>query len=604
MIDASAPFVLFDDARREGSRGAWLYRRPVEIVAARALDEVVPALERIDRAAARGLHAAGALAYEAGFALERRLERPLPAPPGAFPLLWFGLFEAVETFAPGEVEAVLPDAAGATAAPSVALVERARFEAGVEEALRLIGEGEIYQANLTFQNSIAMAGDPLALYAGLRLAEAGWGGVLFTGEHWLLSASPELFFKIEDGRISARPMKGTSPRGEGSEDRRLAEALAADPKQRAENLMIVDLIRNDISRIAATASVTVPSLFEVETYPTVHQLTSTVDAQLVPGRTAVDVLRAMYPCGSITGAPKIRAMEAIAAIEGGPRGPYTGSMGWIAPDGDAAFNVLIRTLSLADGASEARLGLGAGIVADSRPSDEWRECLLKGAFVTRRRATFDLVEAMRFDPREGLIDLERHLARIGASAAALGFAFDRHDARNELQAATFALQDAKKVRLRLARSGRLAIEVRPLPATPVGPLAIGLTALPVATTDFRLRHKTSDRAFYDAARAGSGCDEILFVDSEGFLTEGSFTSLFAAREGLLVTPPLQRGLLPGVLRQRLIDEGQAVAAELRPEDLTGTFWVGNSVRGLMAARLAASAQVHGEAARTAAIPGD
>jgi para-aminobenzoate synthetase/4-amino-4-deoxychorismate lyase len=237
-----------------------------------------------------------------------------------------------------------------------------------------------------------------------------------------------------------------------------------------------------------------------------------------------------------------------------------------------------------EGEGGARLGLGSGIVADSRPADEWRECLAKGAFVETERR-FDLIETMRFDPEEGLADLERHLARMKRSAEALDFPFDRHAARNELQAATFALRAQRKVRLRLSRSGAIAVEARPYPAAPEAPVRVALVPLPVDPEDFRLRHKTSDRAFYDAAREAAGTFEVLFRDSDGFLTEGSFASLFVRRGGKLLTPPLTRGLLPGVLRQRLIEEGSALEEELREDDLKDGFLIGNSLRGLMGAQL-------------------
>jgi para-aminobenzoate synthetase/4-amino-4-deoxychorismate lyase len=373
-------------------------------------------------------------------------------------------------------------------------------------------------------------------------------------------------------------MKGTAPGGSAP------EALRADPKQRAENLMIVDLLRNDLSRVSRPGTVKVPELFAVERYPTLLQMTSTVTAELDAGLGPWDVVEATFPCGSVTGAPKIRAMETIAALERGPRGPYTGSIGRVAPDGEAAFNVAIRTLVLEAGATLARLGLGSGIVADSVPADEWRECLAKGAFVETGRS-FDLIETMRFEPEAGIAALERHLARLKRSAAALGFVFDRHHARNELQAATFSLGGARRVRLLLSRSGAIAIESRPLEEECGEPVEVALAARPVGADDFRLRHKTSDRGFHDEARRACGAFEVVFTDGEGFLTEGSFTTLFVERADRLLTPPLVRGLLPGVLRERLLEEGLAEEADLRPRDLGGGFLIGNALRGLMRARL-------------------
>jgi para-aminobenzoate synthetase/4-amino-4-deoxychorismate lyase len=574
---AGEPFALLEFEGR-----ARLYRHPAATVEARRPEEVAPALERL-----RGRHGAGFIGYGSGHALEPKLA-PLAAgaADGDPPLLWFGLFDGWEEV---EAEALLPDPAGAWAGRPRPLVEREAHEAAIARALDHILAGDIYQANLTFPAEVAVAGHPLALYSAIRpRARAGWGGIVFTGEHWLLSFSPELFFTLEGGRVTARPMKGTAAAGSDP------EALRGDPKQRAENLMIVDLIRNDLSRLSRPGTVKVPALYEVETYPTVLQLTSTVVGELESGRDSIDLLETIFPCGSVTGAPKIRAMEIIAALEGEQRGPYTGSIGRVAPDGQAAFNVAIRTLVLGDGGVRARIGLGSGIVADSVAADEWRECLAKGEFVATA-GRFDLIETMRFDPHEGVAELDRHLARMKRSADALGFAFDRHDARNELQAATFFLREARKLRLLLSPSGALAIESRPLPEAPDGAVEVALAPLPVEPEDFRLRHKTSDRRFYDEARAAAGTFEVIFVDREGFVTEGSFTSLFVERGGRLLTPPLARGLLPGVLREALLDAGRAEEADLRADDLEGGFLVGNAVRGLMAAQLASPSQRDGEA---------
>ncbi|HYG28715.1 MAG TPA: aminodeoxychorismate synthase component I [Allosphingosinicella sp.] len=570
---SAAGFVLLDGGAGGGGRSL-LFRGAEEIVETRDPDEVADCLARLE-----GRRAAGFIAYEAGYALEPKLA-PLRRAPAADqpPLLWFGLFGA-----PEEVDAAswLPGAAGAWAGAPRPLVARADYEAAAGRVLDHIHAGDIYQANLTFPCDVPVAGHPLALYAGLReRACAPYGAIVFTGAHWILSCSPELFFETDGRRIAARPMKGTAARSAAP------ESLSADPKQRAENLMIVDLIRNDLSRVSRPGSVAVPRLFEVETYPTLHQMTSTVTAELEGPAAAARLFSALFPCGSVTGAPKIRAQEIVAGLEWAPRGVYTGAIGRVAPGGEALFNVAIRTLVVPAGGARARLGLGSGIVADSRPADEWRECLAKGAFVTDPSRRFDLVETMRFDPADGMPDLERHLARLKRSAESLGFAFDRHDARNELQAATFRLAAPSRVRLLLSPTGATAIEIGPMPPHPDEPVAVALAARPVPREDFRLAHKTSDRRFYDAAREAAGTFEILFEDEAGFLTEGSFTSLFVPRGGRLLTPPLGRGLLPGILRERLLDEGEAEEADLAAADLDEGFLIGNAARGLIRARLA------------------
>ena len=502
------------------------------------------------------------------------------------PLLWFGLFQDYRTLA---VDAMLPDPAGAWIGALQSELDEARHAAQFAEVKALIAAGDLYQVNLSFRATAKVAGDPLALYAGLRArSRAGWGAVVATGETTILSLSPEMFFALDAGRLTAKPMKGTARReGDAAADARAAQDLRDDPKQRAENLMIVDLMRNDLSRVARPGSVAVPLLFAVEPYPTVHQMVSTVTADLAEGRDAVDVLAALFPCGSITGAPKIRAMQAIADIEDSARGLYTGAIGRLDADGDAMFNVAIRTLTWPRGSDHVTLGIGSGIVADSVAADEWDECLAKAAFLTSGQRDFDLIETMAFDPLEGIQHLEAHLARMKASALALGFTFNRHDARNELQAATFRLRDARRIRLLLARSGAVVVEVGPRPAPFESTVAVRVVPLPVSQDDLRLRHKTSARGFYDAARAAAGTPEVLFETPDGYLTEGSYTNLFVARGDKLVTPPLAEGLLPGILRSHLIETGRAVEGRLTRDDLREGFLLGNALRGLFRAEMVA-----------------
>jgi para-aminobenzoate synthetase/4-amino-4-deoxychorismate lyase len=586
MLPTDAPFVLLDDAREGGTQT--LYRNPVEIVSARTSAEIAPALARLRAATAAGRHAAGWMSYEAGHALDPKLA-PLAVPAGPDDpwLLWFGLFAEAETLAPGALEDMLPDPAGAWAGKPRPLISRDDYDIALDRTKALIAAGDIYQANLSFRATVPVTGAPLALYARMRAQSgAGWGGIIHDGRHWLLSLSPELFFRIDGSRIAARPMKGTAPRGRTpAEDDAFAARLAADPKERAENLMIVDLLRNDISRIARAGSVVVPELFAIERYPTIQQMVSEVEADLAPGRDAIDVIEALFPCGSITGAPKIRAMEIIEAVEAGARGPYTGAIGHLAPDGSAAFNVAIRTLVLPEGGNAALIGLGSAVVADSTADGEWHECLAKGAFVTTGQRAFDLIETMRFDPDEGIVALDRHMARLGNSARSLGFRFDHHAVRNELHTATFRLIHAGRIRLLLSPSGAVAVEVRALSPASDETATVDIVPLPVEPSDFRLAHKTTDRAFYDDARRASGRFEVIFVRPDGLLTEGSFTNLFVPRDGRLVTPPLTRGLLPGILRGALLESGEAVEGDLAVADLAGGFFVGNALRGLIGAQL-------------------
>ncbi|MEO1046643.1 MAG: aminodeoxychorismate synthase component I [Pseudomonadota bacterium] len=601
-----APFVLLDDA--SGAQAARLYRQPVEEIAVWQAQDVIPALKRLEEATQNGLHAAGYLGYEAGLALEPRLaQRPRAnASADAAPLMWFGLFENYQSLPPDTVDSWLAGQQTASRGEKIrsgafAMADDAEDYASAFQALQqAIRDGDIYQANLTGRASAHFAGDPIALYHCLRRpAAARYAALVHHDDNWFLSLSPELFFTCHQGRLTARPMKGTLPACPDRPDD-AAKALAhfaADSKNRAENLMIVDLLRNDLSRIARPGSVTVPDLFHVEHYPTVHQMVSTVRAELTEEAGISDILQAIYPCGSITGAPKIRAMELIDAIEPEPRGIYCGAIGRIdatTPGNGpcAAFNVAIRTLHFSPHRQKVMLGLGSGIVADSDEAQERRECLDKGAFAMNAARTVDLIETMALDPRTGIARLEAHLARMKASAEQMAYAFDRHATRNTIQAACFHLDQPSRIRLMVSRHGNIAIDIAPL--EPLGdddaPLKAIVQPLPVHPDDPRLKHKTTDRAFYDDSRKTAqrthDVDEILFTDPNGFLTEGSFTHVFAERNGQLLTPPLSRGLLPGILRAELLTSGKACEGDVTLDDLADGFFVGNSVRGLLPARLA------------------
>ncbi|MBU6268723.1 MAG: aminodeoxychorismate synthase component I [Sphingomonadales bacterium] len=608
-----APYVLLDDARPEGAAPARLYRDPVEIVRARTAAEVVPALARVEALSQAGLHCAGYLAYEAGLALEPKLTaRTGPRLGADGPLLWFGAFRDFATLPPAQVPAWLAAQTAAPATigplePQLSPGAYARAFAAIHDAIHA---GDIYQANLTLPLAGRYAGDPLALYAALRArAGAGYGAVLCDGSHMILSLSPELFFSLKAGEVLARPMKGTRPRGrDPAADAVQASELAAAPKDRAENLMIVDLMRNDLSRVAVPGSVRVEAPFAVESYPTVHQMVTTIRARLRPGLGGVDLLRALFPCGSITGAPKIRAMELIDATEPHPRGVYCGAIGRIDAGsdnatGDSAFNVAIRTLRLtpdsAGGGGRAVMGVGSAIVADSRMLPEWRECLVKGGFVrdsaavtdaaTPPVAGFDLVETMAFAPETGIALLDLHLARIGASARELGFEFDRHAVRNAIQALCFDAEQPARLRLTIARSGAYALELGAMPPALAQPAKCVVLPLPIDDGDWRLRHKTTDRAFYEAGLKvahDAGAAEALFRRDDGLLTEGCFTNLFVPRDGILLTPPARLGLLPGVLRQSLLAAGTAREEELTLADCESGFFIGNALRGLIPAVLA------------------
>ncbi|MHA7820822.1 MAG: aminodeoxychorismate synthase component I [Erythrobacter sp.] len=597
-------FVLLDDARtlQDGAHGpadAFYYESPRDIFVAYRPDEVAGVLDAAEAARASGGELAGYIAYEAGLALEPKLVPLAAERSGANgPLVWLALFEEPERIAAADVPTWLAarSEGSASIGPLDPQLSPGGYEAAFETLREAIHAGDIYQANLTYPLSGSWRGDPIALYASLRSAgQAGYGGAVFDGSHWLLSFSPELFVSLSaDGKAKAKPMKGTRPRSDDPQaDAALAEELATSIKDKAENLMIVDLMRNDLSRVARPGTVRVDAPFAVETYPTVHQMVSSVRAELAPGQGAMDLVRALFPCGSITGAPKIHAMELINEVEDNARGAYCGAIGRIGPDGSAAFNVAIRTLRLTpieNGHGHAVLGVGSAIVADSEPLGERRECEVKAGFVRRSSPDHtapacDLIETMAFDPETGIALLELHLARMKRSAAALGFQFDRHAARNQIQALCFELESSAKLRLLAARSGATALEVRPMPERFGVPVKVAALPGPLDPSDWRLMHKTTDRSFYEDALAAAqsmGAGEALLVRDDGLVTEGSFTNVFVECDGILLTPPTSLGLLPGVLREYLIEKGQAREAELTLDDLADGFQLGNAVRGLFA----------------------
>ncbi|MEP3422368.1 MAG: aminodeoxychorismate synthase component I [Erythrobacter sp.] len=620
----SLPFVLLDDARdhsagegavhADGAADALYYEAPIEVFVAHRANDVAETLAAADAArAAKGGELAGYIAYEAGLALEPKLENLADIRSGANgPLVWLGLFDAPTRIAGRDVPDWLSARGDGTAniGPLTAQLSPGGYEAAFATLQEAIHAGDIYQANLTYPLAGSYQGDEIALYKALRKsASAGYGGVVFDGTHWLLSFSPELFVAIDDGAAKVKPMKGTRPRSaDPVTDAALAQDLANSVKDKAENLMIVDLMRNDLSRVAEPGSVQVDAPFAIESYPTVHQMVSSVRAKLTPDKGAMDLIRAMFPCGSITGAPKIRAMELIQQVERDARGPYCGAIGRISADGTAAFNVAIRTLRLTpieNGQGNAVLGVGSAIVADSDPQDERRECEVKAGFIRRSSPdhvapAFDLIETMAFDPEIGIGMLELHLARIKKSAAQLGFQFDRHATRNQIQALCFELEAPAKLRLLLARSGATALETGPLPdpmpkplpgqsdGAATSPTLVAALPNPLDPSDWRLAHKTSDRGFYeDALKAAKslGAEEAILVRHDGLVTEGSFTNIFVERDGVLLTPPASLGLLPGVLREFLIEKGQAREAELTLDDLSNGFQLGNAVRGLFSATL-------------------
>jgi len=576
------PQVLLDSFG--GSFAAsWRFAGHRATLVATAADEVAPLLRAAEAAAAAGNYAVGFISYEAAAALNPEL--PVLSPDTGLPLAWFAIYGVRLAAAPG---AGLPQAA-AEPLQLTPQLPAAAYQASVEKIRSLIAAGDSYQTNFTFQLRGEFAGDPLALYSAVcRAQQAQFSAMIDTGRQVIISASPELFFALKDGQIITRPMKGTASRGRWpAEDRQRAAALLASEKERAENLMIVDLLRSDLGKIAVTGSVRVDSLFDIESYPTVHQLTSTISARVRADVSVAGILRALFPCGSVTGAPKRRSMEIIAAAERSPRGIYCGAIGCLAPRGEAVFSVAIRTLLLDKTAGTVTMGVGSGITYDSQPAAEYAESLGKAAFLQAGGEEFYLFETVRRD-REGCRKSARHLDRMAASARLFGFPFDREQAVQLLENLASGGDEPLRVKLSLFASGRFAISAAKI-APEEEPLLIGIASVRVDPDDRLLYHKTSRREMLDAARRQRpDCSEVVFLNNRGELTEGSYNNIILKINGKLLTPPLASGLLPGVLRGELLDRGEIVEQVLYPEDLSAAeeIWLVNSLRGCRRAYLA------------------
>jgi para-aminobenzoate synthetase/4-amino-4-deoxychorismate lyase len=586
-------FALLDNASEHGQ--GLLFEVPVDAVEAYSPTEITRAFDALERARARRLHAVGFLAYELGYALEEKLG-PLMPSQHALPLLSFGLFGAPRVLSEEEVTSFL---AGKGTGPFAIEAPRPAFSFNAyaerfASVKALIEAGDTYQINLTFPLRFGFAGDAVALFRRLRSsARAGYGALLALDGCHVLSLSPELFVETKDGVARARPMKGTAPRAPLPEaDLAQRAALKEDEKSRAENLMIVDLVRNDLGRVAETGSVRVEELFAIETYPTLHQMTSTVTAKLLPDTNLRRLVGALFPCGSVTGAPKIRAMEIIHTLEEGPRGIYCGAIGYVTPTGDTRFNVAIRTLTI-DASGQGTMGVGGGLVADSKLEAEYAECLLKARFLTDE--PFALLETLRWTRAEGYFLLAFHLDRLLRSARHFGFACTRGDVERRLAeaAAAFAAPNMR-VRLLLDGEGKLAIDAHALPDEGPHAMRFALSERRISSAEPLLYHKTTRRDAYESElvrlKALCGADEVLFQNERGELTEGSRTNLFIERAGVLLTPPVECGLLAGTLRRALLADTARPCHEavLKPADLetADAIYLGNSVRGLMRARFA------------------
>jgi len=608
FVENTPGTILLETSRPGASRFSRLFTGPLSVLEARTPADLNALFAAVEDAIRHDRFAAGFFAYECGQCFEpSAAQRHIPS---VGLLAWFGIYERCLVFDHhagtflGDPPNRLDEPPNPASPPLPALsfsLDQTEYSSRIAQIHNWIRAGDVYQLNFTFPIHGEIRETPAQLYARLQAAQPVEYGAFLNCQSgdYVLSLSPELFFRVEadgDSRcITTRPMKGTAHRGRTSaEDRDIAAWLAHDQKNRAENVMIVDLIRNDLGRVCAYGSVHVDKLFEVERFPTLWQMTSTIRGELLPGARYIDIFRALFPCGSVTGAPKIRAMQLIAQLEDNPRGLYTGSIGFFSRH-QSVFNVAIRTLAIHAG--RATMGLGSGIVIDSDPAAEFRECRLKADFLTRSAEPFSLIETMLWD-NNGFPLLGLHLDRLEDSAHYFGFACDRAAIQSALldRAAAFPDPRPRRVRLLLDANSAIHIDSELLASPPAAIPCVCIASERTDPADAFLFHKTTRRALYNrtfAAASAAGFADILFFNTHDQLTEGAISNVIIEKAGRWYTPPISCGLLPGIYRRHLlqtragIEERIVTPADLRSAD---AVYLCNALRGLRKVELSSRPQ--------------
>jgi len=608
-LDRQDEFVFLDNARLSGEdHRSMLFMHPERWLVCQGPDGVEDFLREAHACQQKGSFLAGWIGYEFGYLLEPSLRKLCRGCEGPYAAL--GVFQDPLTIdhAEGGLSAIreLVGSSDITApgtgrlADIHASIDRDEYLGAIRRIKEYIVAGDTYQVNYTLKLKFSHLGNAAPVYASLRRNQAvAYGAWIRQGGRDIMSFSPELFFRADPGRITVRPMKGTMQRGRTlDEDLRQRKVLQDDLKNRSENVMIVDLLRNDLGRLlhgTGGGTVTPRSMFDVETYETVLQMTSTIDG--VPSRKRMpslgEILRALFPCGSVTGAPKIRTMQIIRELEKEPRGVYCGAIGFYGPE-ETVFNVPIRTVVLENGRGE--MGIGSGIVFDSDPLAEWEESMLKARFLSQPRPEFQLIETLLWQPGQGYWLLDEHLQRLADSAAYFLFRFDHRTILDTLDREALQYGGPMRVRLLLWRDGRIDIAAaeldqsfEPVVAPDEGPGSLPRVIFSKQRTDpdnIHLYHKTTERALYVDEReraVASGFHEVLFCNRQGEVTEGSVSNIFVRRGAELLTPPVRCGLLAGTFRRHLLAQGSAREQVVTRADVFSAeaVYIGNSVRGLV-----------------------
>lgn len=578
---SSQPFIYFQYLTSSGIVEPLAFSNPQKIWEVYEIDQIIPTLNEVQAYVKKGYYAAGYLSYESAPAFDSAFQ---VRSGGVIPLLWFAVFRepSREKLHPNEnsfhVTDWEPD------------IRKEQYESAIASIHNAIQQGETYQVNYTMRLLANIEGNPFSFYQKLSQRQrANYTAYLDIGRYQILSISPELFFHLEGNKITTKPMKGTTRRGRyWTEDQTKREELRSSEKERAENVMIVDLIRNDLGRIAKTGSVTVPKLFEVETYPTVHQMTSTVTAELSEKTGLVEILQALFPCGSITGAPKVSTMKWIADLEVSPREIYCGTIGYLTPKGEAVFNIPIRTVLLDSQTNKATYGVGGGVTWDSTSEGEYEEAFSKARFLVEEQPVFSLLESIRLENANYSL-LDSHMKRMNESALYFGFLFDRGRVEDALE--EFRLrkpQGIYKVRVLARPDGNVEVEGEEI-SDGNGHVLVCLAKEPIDSSNRFLFHKTTNRDVYDHHRQQLSDDEydVLLWNENRELTEFTIGNLVIEMNGKKWTPKQSSGLLAGTFRQHLLDRGEIEERNLTLEELqkADNIWLINSVRGWIQVKL-------------------
>ncbi|MDM5327146.1 aminodeoxychorismate synthase component I [Neobacillus sp. CF12] len=559
-MEQKEPLLAFEFADSNGKINPITFQNPVSVITAHKIEDVLPSFQLVQEAVDKGYYAAGFLSYESAPAFDPSFKVKSGS---AYPLLWFGIFKNPQYDQPTSNG----DFSVSEWNPSITMEA---YKQAITSIKKSIQAGDTYQTNYTIRLHSQFEGDGLAFYNRLKKAQnSNYCAYIHTGQHSILSASPELFFQLDNGKITTRPMKGTIKRGASfEEDGANAHWLFHSEKNRAENLMIVDLLRNDLGMIAESGTVNVEKLFEIEQYPTVHQMTSTISAKVSESTNMVDIFKALFPCGSITGAPKISTMDIIAELEVDPREVYCGAIGYLTPNKEAIFNVPIRTVLIDHLSGNAVYGVGGGVTWDSTTEGEYLEILAKAKLLEEKPTEFHLLESLLLDQGDYFL-LEEHLKRLENSARYFGFLFEGEKVRNSL----LEYRDSQpncfiKVRLLLAKNGKVTIEGQSI-TQQASILKVSIADEPVDKTNPFLYHKTTNREIYSKFQKQKPSEvfDVLLWNQDGELTEFTNGNVALEINGTLWTPPIESGLLAGTYRDVLLKTGEIKEKIMTKSDL-------------------------------------